>query len=61
MFRFFSLAAEAVAGGIPVELIRGLPVKRRLARMGAIPPEEEEDRFSDLMRTMEQEIRGLEV
>ena len=61
MFRFFSLAADAVSRGIGVERIRVLPVKRRLARMGAIPSEEDQHQFADLIQTIEQEIGGLEV
>ncbi len=57
--RFLDRAQQAVADGVPVDRVSGLPLMRRLRRMGQEIGEEELDRFDELTRQIEDEFDRL--
>jgi len=56
---FIDLSEAAVTEGVSVERINGLPIMRRIRRMGEEIAEDQLDDFRELMRTMEAEFTSL--
>ncbi|HEC76702.1 MAG TPA: ATP synthase subunit A [Thermoplasmatales archaeon] len=59
MLKFYHLMKEAVERGTDFEKLRGLKNKEEIARMSKIPNEEWEDKFKQIEKEMEDEIRRL--
>lgn len=59
MLKFYHLMREAVERGAEVERLKELKAKDAIARMSKIPNEEWEEKFKEIERDMEEEIKGV--
>ncbi|MCQ8894515.1 MAG: V-type ATP synthase subunit A [Methanolinea sp.] len=59
VFTLFALAQEALSAGTLTEEIRALPVKSRLARLGAVPEKDFETVCTEIRADMEREFQDL--
>jgi len=60
LLKFNELMSKAIQKGIPIEKIRALPVKDKLARMGTVPDAEYQRRFEEIEKEMETQFKSLE-
>lgn len=59
MLKFYNLMREAVEKGVDFEKLKELKSKEAIARMSKIPNEEWEEKFKQIEKEMEDEIRRL--
>jgi V/A-type H+-transporting ATPase subunit A len=59
MLKFYHLMREAVEKGVDFEKLKELKSKEAIARMATTPNEEWEERFKQIEKEMEEEIKGL--
>ena len=59
MLKFYNLMREVVEKGVDFEKLKELKSKEAIARMSKIPNEEWEEKFKQIEKEMEDEIRGL--
>ncbi|MDI6888636.1 MAG: ATP synthase subunit A [Methanocellales archaeon] len=59
LLKFNELMYEAIQKDVPIERIRGLPVKEKLARMGTVPDAEYQRRFEEIEKEMEAQFKDM--
>ncbi len=59
IMRFHELSVKALNAGVPLDAIRSLPVKVRIARMKIVPSDKFDEEYKSIMKEMDESFKKL--